>query len=36
MIEKVVGLGNLAKLSTIQLKRNRIGVDGIQDLQGLL
>jgi hypothetical protein len=36
MIEKVAGLSTLVKLSTLQLKRNRIGADGIQDVLGLL
>jgi hypothetical protein len=36
MIEKVAGLSALTKLSTIQLKRNRIGADGVQDVLGLL
>jgi hypothetical protein len=36
MIEKVVGLSSLTKLSTLQLKRNRIGADGLQDVLGLL
>ena len=29
MIEKVSGLSNLKKLSNLQIKRNRIGCDGL-------
>ena len=36
MIEKVSGLGRLTKLSNLQLKRNRIGTDGLNDVNGLL
>ena len=36
MIEKVSGLGKLTKLSNLQLKRNRIGTDGLNDVNGLL
>ena len=32
MIERVSGLGNLKKLENLQLKRNRIGSDGIDDV----
>ena len=35
MIERVSGLGNLKKLENLQLKRNRIGSDGIDDVIGL-
>lgn len=36
MIEKVTGLEKLTKLSNLQLKRNRIGLDGLEDVTGLL
>ena len=36
MIERISCLGTLEKLSTLQLKRNQIGADGIPDLIGLL
>lgn len=36
LIEKVDGLKTLTKLSTFQIKRNRIGADGLTDLIGLL
>lgn len=36
MIEKIEGLSNLKKLQNLQLKRNKIGGDGIDDLVGLL
>ena len=32
----MTGLKNLTKLSTLQLKRNRIGDNGVSDLLGLL
>lgn len=36
MIEKVEGFDKLTKLSNVQLKRNRIGSNGIEDTIGLL
>ena len=36
LIEKVQGLSTLTKLSNIQLKRNRIGGAGLDDVRGLL
>ena len=36
MIEKISGLSTLRNLSTFQIKRNRIGADGLPDLIGLL
>jgi len=36
LIEKVQGISTLTKLSNIQLKRNRIGGAGLDDLRGLL
>ena len=36
MIERISCLATLEKLSTLQLKRNQIGADGIPDLIGLL
>jgi hypothetical protein len=36
LIEKVQGLSTLTKLSNIQLKRNRIGGAGLDDVRGLI
>ncbi len=36
MIEKISGLSTLRNLSTFQIKRNKIGADGISDVTGLL
>jgi len=36
LIEKVQGLSTLTKLSNLQLKRNRIGGAGLDDVRGLL
>jgi dynein assembly factor 1 len=36
IITKVEGLSNLVKLETLQLKRNRIGKNGLDDVIGLL
>jgi hypothetical protein len=36
LIEKVTGLCKLTKLSNLQLKRNKIGIGGIEDVIGLL
>jgi len=37
LLEKIENLGNLTKLETIQLKRNRIGRNGgVDDVLGLL
>lgn len=36
MIEKIEGLGCLKKLQNLQLKRNRIGADGIDDVKCLI
>lgn len=35
-ISVVEGLGTLTKLQNLQLKRNRIGGNGLDDLKGLL
>jgi dynein assembly factor 1 len=36
MIEKIEGFSKLTKLSNVQLKRNRIGSNGLDDVIGLL
>lgn len=36
LIEKVQGLSTLTKLSNLQLKRNRIGGAGLDDVRGLI
>lgn len=36
IITKIEGLSNLKQLETIQLKRNRIGKNGLEDVLGLL
>jgi dynein assembly factor 1 len=36
MIERIQGLKNLTRLSNLLLKNNRIGLDGLRDLTGLL
>jgi len=36
IIHKIEGLGGMITLENIQLKRNRIGKEGVSDLLGLL
>lgn len=36
LIMKISGLGGMTGLNTIQLKRNRIGRNGVEDVIGLL
>lgn len=36
MIERISGLSECKKLTSLALKRNRIGFEGIDDLRGLL
>ncbi len=36
LIRKVEGLGNLKRLQNLQIKRNQIGKNGLDDVIGLL